>query len=546
MKAQRKGFTLVEMLVATAVMAIVLGEVAAILASATKVTSNGAYEVSVQSEASQVVQMIEELMVDANDSITKTAGAGGSDKITIKNVTGEGAAAVYTTYVIELVKDKPGKNYGTLYISKNGGAKKPMAEYVKQINLQTGTYAVNSTVTLDLQMEGENGYKYNVEKDIYNRNEIGTGGSKPPKTLTSSGSKSLNVLRYHEYDIKDSLPHGKNWSKPQWENSTVAAQAATYYSLDADNYKIKATDYLEGTDDACGSFTLVFKEVDNEENEFKLSVYSDKVGLPGADYNIIYQYTTNATNYYSFIPILGVSLEDAVTSHLELYVGQKKLDEVDLTKPEDGSITGALTPTNRWMPTGTNTFWMQFDDPIQYNVDVPSNSLKYAVGRMNESCTSQYCSFVTSYECILWVKTEVKFSDDRTISVNTYIYPVSDSGRVFNDAQDAKFWALVNSGGGSNDTINNLDVEVGGGDGGGGGGGYTDDFSSFPYADSASGDGKFHIKNAAWEGHLQFETQGTVNVTFDRDVTNIITWGGSATGSGRSYTFTDFNGQIDF
>ena len=75
MKAQRKGFTLVEMIVAMAVLAIVLGEIGVVLTNTTKIYSKGSYEIFLQGEAQQAVQSIEELMLDATKEIKQAGGA---------------------------------------------------------------------------------------------------------------------------------------------------------------------------------------------------------------------------------------------------------------------------------------------------------------------------------------------------------------------------------------------------------------------------------------------------------------------------------------
>ena len=69
MRADKKGFTLVEMIVAMAVLAIVLGEIGVVLSNTTKIYSKGSYEISLQAEAQQAVQAMEDVMVNATKKI---------------------------------------------------------------------------------------------------------------------------------------------------------------------------------------------------------------------------------------------------------------------------------------------------------------------------------------------------------------------------------------------------------------------------------------------------------------------------------------------
>ena len=62
-KHDNKGFTLVELLVAVAVLVIVMMELYAVINNTSKVYQMGNYEVSLQMEAQQSFQLLEEFMM---------------------------------------------------------------------------------------------------------------------------------------------------------------------------------------------------------------------------------------------------------------------------------------------------------------------------------------------------------------------------------------------------------------------------------------------------------------------------------------------------
>ena len=65
-----KGFTLVELLVSMCILAIVMTELMALMFNSSKLYKNASFEVSLQSEAQQIIQQFEELAIDADTSVS--------------------------------------------------------------------------------------------------------------------------------------------------------------------------------------------------------------------------------------------------------------------------------------------------------------------------------------------------------------------------------------------------------------------------------------------------------------------------------------------
>lgn len=67
----QKGYSLVELLVAMAIFAIVLTQIFAMMVHSARLYKNGTFEVDLQTEAQQFVQQMEELLIDVNVSVNE-------------------------------------------------------------------------------------------------------------------------------------------------------------------------------------------------------------------------------------------------------------------------------------------------------------------------------------------------------------------------------------------------------------------------------------------------------------------------------------------
>lgn len=510
MKAQRKGFTLVEMIVAMAVLAIVLGEIGVVLTNTTKIYSKGSYEIFLQGEAQQAVQSIEELMVDATKEIKQAGGT-----IYVTNYINKEAGTT-TTYAFSLVQDRADRPYKTLYVSQDGGAPIPVAEYVKTMSLDTASYNTNSMVSLKLEMEGEGGYQYNVTKDIYNRNEIGTGTIDPDDLTPGSGTKKLNVLRFHTYNLIAELPYGKTWVSAEFDDPT---SATVYYELSG--FTLKANSHLNQYESDVGEFDITCKADDH--SEFKISIYSEKPGMDN-DYYLFNAQALTSANCQSYFPVRGYSVVDATSCALEWYMGNIKLCEKTI------NLTGTdkkMAITKRKFPSDTNNLYeSQFDgDSLTVGAQFKGNNFTFLMNRMcnpgDDEC-KKYAQLVYEYEMTQWVKCTITWDNGKTVSFRAFLYPVRPDGCIFDEDQKTVYWDVVkNKAGGSNDSWTKVRE-------------YVEDTSPATWDIDS---GSISITSAWAENVRNFSCSGEAVVTFSKRVTINCYNGSYEKISGYTYRF---------
>ena len=276
-----KGYTLVELIVAVAVLLVVMAEVGALMFNSQRLYRNGFYELNMQENAQQVIEQVETLLMNANpwnkadrsvaareSVITRTESTAGgvpSDVIRINtkirdyDITGN-ATGTFTnvTYVIgrdvdlhpgTTMKGTTGKEYSTLYLQRWEGttmvSEAPMADGVRSIGLafMVDTDAISGAttevktnyldadlLTLSVVMQNQQ-YSYTASSETYLRNQPGTGGPTPPlASVSTGGDLDLNVLRVHKYDLRDLLPPadtGKSWHF-KWPDADAASMSSKY------------------------------------------------------------------------------------------------------------------------------------------------------------------------------------------------------------------------------------------------------------------------------------------------------------------------------
>lgn len=270
---RNKGYTLVELLVAVAVLLLVMAEVGALMINSQTLYKNGYYEVSLQENSQQIVQTVQDLLMNANvnyslATTTYTSPAGHrSDVISFQTQERKKAGDTYTgdmetvTYKIGRKTDLvPGTTprtgnvgeYTDLVLVRTGDGGETVsliAEGVQSIYL-TKNNEIETTsngdmfnvktadkVSISMNMVNEN-YRYSTSGEIYLRNRIGTGGD--PDNDSGSGSNAdvdVTILRIHEYDLKKFVP--KEYTKFAFVDSSMGM----YYSLD-ENGEIKCDGYL--------------------------------------------------------------------------------------------------------------------------------------------------------------------------------------------------------------------------------------------------------------------------------------------------------------
>lgn len=208
-KLDSKGYTLVELLLAIAILSIIMAQVGNIMYSATQLYLNGNMEVSLQTDAQQVIKMFEELAIECDGSIDYNA----TDKRIIIN----NNASYLNDYEIKWVQT-PGKSYGDLYMvlkSVDGTllSTQLLASSVADISLDKTNYDNSSKVIFNVKMANDK-YTYESSKDVYCRNHIGANDVGDGYGTIDSGNLEdaetvfvdFEILRYKEYNFNNSIP----------------------------------------------------------------------------------------------------------------------------------------------------------------------------------------------------------------------------------------------------------------------------------------------------------------------------------------------------
>ncbi len=196
MKAgNNKGYSLVELLLAIFILALVMAGVVSIMRATSVSYRNGNFEVNVQTEAQIVANQIEELLVDADTSVSYNSSTG------VYTIVNHGVSH-------QLKYDS---SESTIQYQSGSGGWSLMAEYVEGfsidgISTNTSEVACDNKVTVNVTMNNQ-GYKYTAVKDVYYRNAIentkvqqldGTGSG-----MSSSTSEEVIYVNVRRYDIID-------------------------------------------------------------------------------------------------------------------------------------------------------------------------------------------------------------------------------------------------------------------------------------------------------------------------------------------------------
>lgn len=314
------GFTLVELIVAMGVFAIVMAQVSAIVFNCSKLYTKGVEQVDMQTEAQRVIQLTEELMVDATQSITATDSivSPGSQDIAIVTNTIEGGNYEYDIY---LKKTSPTDPSGTLYLKKTDLASgtivadEIMAENVKSISCNMANYATDDRVTVNVCMQSS-GEKYDYDsvaiKDIYLRNDIGSG-VKDGDGAEVAGKYKLDVRRYASYNL--SSLYGNEYDY-EFEADNNADKV--YYTLNSGVVKC-VTGLNTNPAKKASCVVNAYKKTDaaHTSPEFTIVLNTNKVRVGLGDEGnwngtvIAYGNTVNSCKVTSFADVVGITLDPA-------------------------------------------------------------------------------------------------------------------------------------------------------------------------------------------------------------------------------------------
>ena len=471
-RQKNKGFTLVELIVSMCILAIVMTELMALLFNASKVYRNGAYEVNLQSEAQQIIQQFEELAIDANSSISDNV-----TDIVINNNPGN-------SYKFTLSMNA-GKNYGDLFLSVDGSSEQLMGEYVKSISLDMVDYDDASRIRLMIEMENDK-YTYNAAKDIYLRNNIGANDIQTSSTVSDACQYSLNVLRFHTYDLEALYGSGLVYvfdedvhTEYDFTGPTKTELANGTWVGGSYNVKTSSTFNAAANDDKDPQYLVKALKLEADgtySEQFKIKVYSEKVcfGIDGVGLITIPNTGTDFDNYSSIQGVsldpgditsikyelcgtikvndslvtsnnitIGIALGDSYTlnSNQFNFINQNFVDK-DFVIKDLGTVTGStdLGGTMNNTPGGdiclkvtggardinTNQIKLFKTD---FKIDVPNNDF-ICVSKENFTASNSmdiFKDFVKLYG-VPYIKVTFSYPNSRTFVLKLYPYPVGNQG----------------------------------------------------------------------------------------------------------------------
>lgn len=278
-----KGFTMVELIVSMAILAIIMTEIMALMFNTSKVYQRGTAEVDLQSESQQIIQQFEELVIDANLSVSY-------DGTTIQVKNNPGKSYDFTLSPVA------GKSYNDLMLSVDGGTAQIMGEYVKSVSVDLANYDDASKIVFMIEMENDM-YSYSAAKDIYLRNNIGTNDIQVSGGISGNAAYYLNVLRYHKYDLK--ALYGDYDYK-------FEADVHSEYDLSS-VYELKTSETFNAASNDNSEPQYLIDAIDGVDAEgndnviFKIQISSEKVtfGMDGTGVIVLPPTSTSYDNFYS-------------------------------------------------------------------------------------------------------------------------------------------------------------------------------------------------------------------------------------------------------
>lgn len=426
-----KGYTLIELLVAMAIFAIIMLEIFSMMNNSSKLYLNGTYEIDLQTEAQQVVQQLEELLIDANVSVNVIATGNPS----VNNIRITNHDIEYYIEYKPAVSADPSVSYGNLYLSATGAytaTEELMAEYVESISFNMAEYNSTSKITLEIVMRNPR-YSYSTTKDIYLRNDIGISGNRAHHSAEGSYSEELDVLRFKEYNLSALYNDGETYTYQFSDGTTynsdyvITSSGGTYY-LKASNtlnndFNRTGGDYLIDAIDASG----------NKAFSIKISTMKVKIGADG--FGLFCEYT---------------DISDKVTSpvHVEgIYLGAAEEIRWELLAVQSGTGTSLRTATGSNYDGGTShrfpgDLYVQVDSLKGY-INDDWNSIIFEGQRMMNH--ENYYQAIRNGGIFKMI-TSFKFpSCPNILYVNSYMYPSSANvADAMPDDVAEIFWSQCN------------------------------------------------------------------------------------------------------
>ncbi|MCR4936672.1 MAG: prepilin-type N-terminal cleavage/methylation domain-containing protein [Lachnospiraceae bacterium] len=399
---KNKGYTLVELLVSMVVLMMVLTEVYVVMSNGSNVYNKGSYDVSLQTKAQQALMHLEDILIDANESVSyDSAGViGDNGKLTIVNEPGD-------DYMITFDNSDPvGQLYGygrlMLTVTKDDGTVLPAVPLVDNV----ATYRVvtdeidhktGDSVFINLSMSNKECNYTAQTKEVYLRNRLGTrGNDDTDDDSTPSANFTLNVLRYKDYPLNGNRYYFLIEGTDALGNPTTTKKYCNYFVWQSSD----GLSGLDQTEDPNSKYALVgnasvkcnagmnlksnwdesatavirgYEDVNaynSTPNKFiTITVVTDKVGVGTSDYD-------DSAGYINFCSgtsqagscltrILGISVEEADSVDYTLRSCNKQVIHAD-------SNPGVVLKTNRG--SGDDIRFENVSETSSYNSDVLSTA----------------------------------------------------------------------------------------------------------------------------------------------------------------------------
>lgn len=313
----QKGYSLVELLVAMAIFAIVLTQIFAMMQHSARLYKNGTYEVDLQTEAQQFVQQMEELLIDVNVSVNETGTPSSNYTIQIINTD--------QTYTVTFVKDDPAADFGVVRMSASGNiaaADMPMAEYVQSVSLDMAEYTSADKVVLCVSMNNGQ-YSYETCKDIYLRNGVGSGTGGAMNVPEGDFDEELDVLRFKQYNLTN-LYHMEGVTLDfKFEDGTLMNDEFKIYQSGGSYYlecKSTLNAYASWGSASSKYNILAVNHDDPSDVLLKIQIGTKEVKVLPDGYGIAFAYmSSDESGAMNAVQVQGIDMTAATSAEWKMY-----------------------------------------------------------------------------------------------------------------------------------------------------------------------------------------------------------------------------------
>lgn len=439
----QKGYSLVELLVAMAIFAIVLTQIFAMMQHSARLYKNGTFEVDLQTEAQQFVQQMEELLIDVNVSVNETGTPSSNYTIQIINTD--------QTYTVTFVKDDPEADFGVVRMSASGNiaaADMPMAEYVQSVSLDMAEYTSADKVVLCVSMNNGK-YSYETCKDIYLRNGVGSGTGGAINIPDGDFDEELDVLRFKQYNLTSLYRIEGVTLDFKFEDGTTENDEFKIYQSGGSWYlecKSTLNAYASWGSDS-SKYNILAVEHDTGLEKLKIQIGTKEVKVLPDGYGIAFAYQNNdEQGALSAVQVQGIDMTKATSADWTMYWRRPGGNvaggsQTGLTWTWDSTAVGAAFNAAKNDNGGSE---LKFDHLNVYIADIDDLTLGYNGLKVNASGVDKN-GFQSAFmdDRLYYLNACFHFphcEDYQTFNINIFFMPSSTD--PLSDAAVQKFWSM--------------------------------------------------------------------------------------------------------